>query len=84
MHQQLVFLLQHLLDVLAEKRLLILSEILDLCESLLELLLFMIVYARTIFCVIVNEAELVLIRRKLKGSLKMQFICVPDLTFVHI
>ena len=84
MHQQLVFLLQHLLDVLAEKRLLILSEILDLCESLFELLLFMIVCARTIFCVIVNEAELVLIGRKLKGALKMQFICVPDLTFVHI
>ena len=83
MHQQLVFLLQHLLNILAEKRLLLFGEILDLCESLLEHLLFMQVYERTINRVIVDKTELVFLERERKGALKMQCIFPHDLLFGH-
>ena len=83
MHQQLVFLLQHLLNILAEKRLLLFGEILDLCESLLEHLLFMQVYERTINRVIVDKTELVFLGCELKGALKMLCIFLYHPLFVH-
>ena len=80
----MVFLLQHLFDVLAEKRLLVFGEILDLCESLLEHLLFMIVYVRTITRIIIDKTELVFLGREKKGgALKMSCIFLSHPFFVH-